>query len=1001
MGTDFNEAINDLCKSIDHIYDIIITKEQAQKITNAQRGIDQKRIPFEEVDLGAELESLLIPLLPLLIDLHPYLRYENKRKAYKVYIASLCEVVKHGLVNGGILKTLENRIGAFDYNHHYALLRPALQYEGIELVNKHRRYEETIINEAGIPRGYRRKTLDFFSIYWKWLRNCPVQERMQFLSEFINNKALDKEYIADISDKRRIKELREDTSDFGEKIIRTCQKLDKVYSAIDEYPDVIDEENIRSVIDEISDIVEFNVLSVVRTNEIIDYILDYVKKLSFHKFSRMLNNMPSNEVILLPNGVKKRTGDYFVAQYIGGKHFVRGNAYDVSYPLALSVDEIFALPQQTIKHYGPVVIYTSEDPIDVEIDGYSKPCRTFINSRKQLLYVYSGRIPVASFAYIDGIPLFNDKQLLFRAYISKYWDLETRQYSLCLYISEIRYVDPHKAMCHVNLELDGHTLLNEATNRNGSFRKRDKIIELEPEILWSTSNLAICVDGEVIEEKNIELADLYIWAKQSGLRIRDKIELSEWIGSYELIVFSKYEVLSASVPVCYLYMSEGFYVYSTQIDPASCSLVILDTEIQIAQATHPFLSLKSKFDILSEKRCLGKDIPISIEICNLEEGDNNAILIINHELESISYNASKLSREDLADIGAILPQSIFYYSKGVGPWYLSLVYDGNKVSEIDFTVIPRIEVIPNKGFYMEGEQVGVTVKSDIPCFESGNEYSDSIAVELGIAKLQIRDNYVHTQPYVYECWVDRCEVNMNITYKPKVWALRTMSSRTQWWDNAMTFNLTYDQLKEKSVFICSTTDVQIAIRANEKLVNRYVVPGYNKLNIYSMFESWKPSNQLSFVDSSGAYCGLTIIYPPRIIVSNIVYEDMRAVAQVQYFGPANVALELRVFLGKNVITTISRNAYQNRFPISVYIDRGRCENRTITIEARTDGQDFQCIFTGILEFPKPILKQQHMLPVELNITASTSLLDLLSYGLIMDKDVQPELRSNSLVEFIS
>lgn len=114
-----------------------------------------------------------------------------------------------------------------------------------------------------------------------------------------------------------------------------------------------------------------------------------------------------------------------------------------------------------------------------------------------------------------------------------------------------------------------------------------------------------------------------------------------------------------------------------------------------------------------------------------------------------------------------------------------------------------------------------------------------------------------------------------------------------------------------------------------------------------------------------------------------------------------MALELRVFVEKNVISTFNRNAYQNRFPISVYIDRSRCENRTITIEARTGGQDYQCIFTGILEFPKPILMQQHMLPAELNITASTALLDLLSYGLIMDKAVQPELRSNLLVEFIS
>ena len=79
------------------------------------------------------LESELLPLLPLIIDHYKELPLKTKWKSYKVFIGTLCEIVKNGLVNGGILKTIEARIGAFDYNHYYGLLKQALDFENIEV----------------------------------------------------------------------------------------------------------------------------------------------------------------------------------------------------------------------------------------------------------------------------------------------------------------------------------------------------------------------------------------------------------------------------------------------------------------------------------------------------------------------------------------------------------------------------------------------------------------------------------------------------------------------------------------------------------------------------------------------------------------------------------------------------------------------------------------------------------------------------------------------------
>lgn len=176
---------SEFVNQIDKAYAVIGERLESVKEGYRIHGIPFDRIPFEEIQLDDILGDVLLPLTPELIRRSNSFPVGYEEKCYKVYVATLCELLKDGLVGGGINKTIEANIGPFDLNRHYKLIKKALAFEGIPLLEKKRKFEETLINEAGIPRNYHRQCLDFFSIYWKWLHDYDRSDRLAFLSMFL------------------------------------------------------------------------------------------------------------------------------------------------------------------------------------------------------------------------------------------------------------------------------------------------------------------------------------------------------------------------------------------------------------------------------------------------------------------------------------------------------------------------------------------------------------------------------------------------------------------------------------------------------------------------------------------------------------------------------------------------------------------------------------------------------------------------------------------------
>lgn len=992
----------DVLTKIDQAYAIISERIAARRAEYIQSGILSNRISYEDISLEYIMETLLLPLLPELIDSYLAFSYQYKRKVYRIYVATLCELVKNGLVNGGILKTMESRMGTtFDRNHHYDLLNWALSCEGIPLLvkNGRRQYEETIINEAGIPRNYHKTCLEIFTIYWKWLRNYEFAERKNFLECYFEDRPVDKNYIVDQAEASTLTILKAETKNFSHKIIETCIKLDRTFSAIDSYSNNITEDNLDEVAKEISALVGFNIFSVVRSESIKKYILAYAKRVSFKKFERFLDGMASNEEIILPNGCKRKIAEYPQHSYLGGRHIVRGNAYDVSYPISFSVNEFFDIPVQKIQMLGNAVLYTSDEPIDVEVDGIEKTARLFLNDRHECLYVFYERIAPASFAYIDGVPVEVTRPFSKKTYIGKFWDFDVQQYQLGLMISEICYADRKKAMKPVAVICNDTPLISASTNSNGAFRVQDKIYRLQDRSLNQDISLSFIVDEKSIESWSVHAESFYFWNKQTGIRIHDKIEVSDWNGPAIGLCFSRNSINHCSAEYKYLYSTQGYNVYEININFSAKTLEINEYIFPIIQSEHPYLSLNNQIDVISGEYCIEEREPLSISILNYQAASNDCYLLIEHDMAFSSYNLRNIGPEDLRDITCLVNgQGINgkQYDGKSGKWRLSIVQNNRCISELNVVVIPYLMIRMDKAYYSEGENITVSMATKTPCFESGGEYVSCKEINIGSAAIEMKGNHVGAKPIEFDCYIDKCGITKHLRVFPYVWGLRCKDLDTNLWEEARPHDLVYSELQKRQLFICSTVEVLINIATNDAESKRCVQPGFNRVNLRSLIFNWTKYNEICFVDEYEKSQNIQVTYLTKIFVLEVVRSRTELSIQLEYNGPTGSTLNVRVFSGAVPIAFAERKAYYNNFQLRLWIPDEKLYSSSLSVEARIDRQDYQVVYQGIC--PAQVLKRG-TLPFSFN--RDTGIIELLTHAVDVGKSVGGKVRAKSLISLIS
>ncbi len=929
--------LTDFSKQIENVYAVIDNRQNAKKIEYINAGFEVSRISFEDIDLEDIFSEELVPLLGLTLKyFKSSAARQIKNKIYKIYIATLCEMAKEGFNQGGILRTMDTYIGfSFDRNRHYELIKEALHHENITILsNRHSHYyEETIIYEAGIPKKFHRHVLSLFQLYWKWMKGIEKLERMQFLKDFINEEPIYATYILVPNDYERMKSYREVTSDFKEKTLKVCYKFEEIFCAIDEYPEFINETNIATVCSQISENLRYNIETVIRTSEIRKIFLSYSQRISFSKLQKIINNLSIDISIVIPTGITLTKERYNSRNFYGGLHSINGIVYEVSYAIGLTLEEIFNFPRRKVERQNQNYIYISDEYFEVEIDGIAQTVKTFI-FRKESLYVYVGKVPSASAAYIDNICVQADESYKISASVRKMWNRELRKNLLAVYIKEARCCNIDYSMKSVSVS-NGFNSIIRQTNRNGFSIIRDKWLDIPDFTDLKDISISYSVDNVQLMEIIVRLESIMLFSFQSGIQIRKTYDVSQFYGDNRLIIYSKAPIGTSGEELIYWGYYQGLHVYYAEMDLSKDTYIIGELSIIIKKHSRTYMSFASQYGYRDNKICFEEDSDIHIHIHNVDLA-GTYYLKLSHDLIVKTIQFNEFDNLESIDIQNFMSD----YTYLDGKWTLTLFNEQENVFELNYTVLSKLLAKVAEPMYCEGEKVSAEIFASSNCFFVDNNSSASIQIDVGIAQIEIEGNLIKSKELTYEVFNTRSECFQEIIIKPAVWGIRLLDHEQNIWHLTKDVFLTYKALDKYGVFVCSSRFHYLNIKCNNQVIRREIFAGYNRVGIRGMFSDWKEANLIYFFDEPNRRQVITIAFEPSMQYINTSFENSMMVSTLRYEGAINTDIMIRAYAKGELIKTVSRMAEKTKFLIHfVLLEIYRYNKEELTYEVSFDKRD--------------------------------------------------------------
>lgn len=924
---------------IEEIYAVIETKENEQRAGYSKDGIYLQRISFEDIDLSDFFNNDLVPLFQPILDYYNFLfAREMHKKILKVYLAALCEMAKNGFIQGGILKTLDAYIGTpFIRSRHYDLLSQALASEKVRVWHDRgaHYYEETIIFEAGIPKKFHRSALKLFILYWKWMKGIDVAERREFLTCFVNDSSIYEVYIFDQTDYIKMKSLRDEMSGFREKTLKTCFRLEDVYCSIDEYQEVINSENIKSVCIKISERLGFKIQTVVRVSEIEKEFIDYAHRIGFGKFQKMLSNLSTDEKIILPTGKTTTKELYGMHNCYCGIHKIREVSFEVSYPIGLSISELSKLKRHMVIRQNQNYIYISEDSFEVEVDGRPEKIRQLIYGKEQL-YIFIGKIPAAATAYIDGEQVQGDKETKISVEIRKKWDRDNSTNQLAIYIKEIKYSNSKSAMKHLSVSIDGVTYYTRHINQHGFSKLVDKWIPIPDDFGADHIDVDLLVNGENIETQRIELSKIMVFGFFSGIQVKNHIDLYQLYGDERLIVFAMRTIFNATVELEYLSRFQNYFVYLAKINLSNTSFAIEDLSLTIKNADRPYISVCSEYFYQNNMLCINEKNNIVLQVINILDNIDLYYLKVVHAGHATNIIIGKYGISQKIEI---IGNANFDIDE-CGVWSVSLFREQLNLHEIQFVVLPKLMGTFVNEIYKEGGKVFADITTKTECFEREGEWVNSIRCEVGTALIKMIGNLVTSETVSTEVYNSKCGVSQQIDMIPNVWGIRILENNSELWEKYDGNSLSYDSLNTHGVFVCTTRKIALKIQNSENTLYRDLLPGFNKLGILRLIEVWRPVNVISLTDRNHEIENIRITCEPSINASKFSYEGEDLVGIFSYRGPIGVRISITAFAKHMKVLKVIETAKTSRFQLQLIIKSVKgISGEIVSFEARFDDQD--------------------------------------------------------------
>ena len=425
-----------LIEKIEYLYPQICSIEESTFRDSLQNGIisEQEKLSQEMIDYEDLYEELKTILFPMIEHYRDIFKTDVASKAKKVYFVALCEMIKNDYTTG-MVKTFRyvTNQPTVDYARYYDLLQIVTDSQGLVLQRNGniRLFERTYIEETGIPKNLTRTVIKFFNIYWKYFRNVEIEKRNRIIVDYIREGIFKEEYILDSADEKIIAAAQKELNVFPEKAIRTVSKLEKIFIALDNYPELLNAHIEDDFIEHINNVVGFNITSVLRNTDLKNIFFKYLQVVPVKKFTqKIIPNLSKSESVELPDGYEVTVKSLNENEISCGIYKIRGIHYEVVLDPMITLEDMFAYPRNQIYAFAPdYYIYTSNEYFDVESTyRYISSRRVFYKNKE--LYVWIGTVPPATSIFIDGNRIDSIENCYLTGKVVKYYDYETGKSSL-------------------------------------------------------------------------------------------------------------------------------------------------------------------------------------------------------------------------------------------------------------------------------------------------------------------------------------------------------------------------------------------------------------------------------------------------------------------------------------------------------------------------------------------------------------------------------------------
>ncbi len=328
-----------------------------------------KRISFEELDLSQYMWEMLSVQKTLQWRGHNNRLGSLAPKARAVAIAGVCEFIKNEYM-GRFWDSYQKLIGwGADQTVYNWLWQKGFLEEGIELIESSsgsRQFVQSLILESGIPKRRIGDILEFFVIYYRYLRNHKdIEELITRLAEgSLILPALSR------GENARLADICNSASDYSRAFSLTVEKLNVVFDFIEKSSEIISK-NIRDYTDLIHQKTGIHPLEILRDPEQLEKL--YNRLLGFvtpSRLRRILAGLSPGTTIHRPSGKTISAAKYRSIQY--GEHIIGASTFICVPAPALTPEKLADLPYDQLLEIEGGLLLKSSKKLKVTIGGYER-----------------------------------------------------------------------------------------------------------------------------------------------------------------------------------------------------------------------------------------------------------------------------------------------------------------------------------------------------------------------------------------------------------------------------------------------------------------------------------------------------------------------------------------------------------------------------------------------------------------------------------------------------